>query len=190
MKKLFAILLASLMALTAFTACGGDTETDSSASDSVSESASESVSESESAGESSVSEESATGTVDLEGAKAAIVALLSTTDVSETPANAVYDDTGINPEDYEIGFWVSESTGMSAETVAVYKAKDEAKGEAIRTLLQNKLTSMQSQYKDYPPIENYNMTLNAKIGGTGVYAYIVISPNVDAVASAIDGVLS
>ncbi|MBR6594289.1 MAG: DUF4358 domain-containing protein [Clostridia bacterium] len=185
MKKIFAILLAVLMALTALTACGGsDAESSSSASEAVSET--ESVSD---AGSVSDAESTPVAT-DLNGAKAAITALLSTTDVSEMPANAIYDDTGINPEDFEIGYWICESTGMSVETVAVYKAKDEEKGAAIRTLLQNKLTSLQSQHKDYPPVENYNMTLAAKIGGNGVYAYMVISPNVDAVVAAINGVIS
>lgn len=202
MKKLLVILLAALMAVSAFTACGdkeeeGKTEsTASKADESVStpvadEPESDDIEAEASEGKTEENSADATegGALSVDALKSATGDMMADPYI-ELPAEDVYNDTGINPETFAEGFWICENTGNSAETVAFYIANSEAEGEAIRGLLAGKLASLQNQYKDYNA-DNYSMTLDAETGGSGVYAYLVISPNkagiVDAVKAAIEG---
>ncbi|MBQ3195620.1 MAG: DUF4358 domain-containing protein [Clostridia bacterium] len=181
MKKIFALLLAGILAATALTACG-EGANEESKTESKTEST---VSTPESSVDAPESTEDAMA--DFDAFKGELGKLLAASSF-EMPADAIYNDVGVNPESFEKGFWLCEESGNSAETVAVYVAKSDAEGENIRTLLNNKLQSLQNQYKDYNA-DNYNMTLNAAVGGTGVYAYIVISPNVASVKSFIENAI-
>lgn len=187
MKKLLVILLAFALT-TSFAACGGNEEETSSVNDTtstVSDVAPESEEDVVSA-EASLPE--AEGGISAEDMKAAAEKLMVDA-ILEMPADAIYNDTGINPESFAEGFWICEETGNSAETVAFYIAKSDAEGEEIRTLLSNKLTSLQNQYKDYNA-DNYQMTLDAVVGGSGVYAYMVISTKVADIKGAIEAVIA
>ncbi len=162
MKKILILLLAGILAAASFTACGDAKENEKEQSKTESK------------------EETAININDnFDEFKTEVGSLLKDKSF-DMDAESVYNDVGINPESFAKGFWLCEESGNSAETAAVYIANSEAEGETIRNLLNNKLTSLQNQYKDYNP-DNYQMTLTAVVGGTGVYAYIVISPNVASV---------
>ncbi|MBE6678768.1 MAG: DUF4358 domain-containing protein [Ruminococcaceae bacterium] len=186
MKKILVLLLAGIFAASALTACGNEAENtkDESKTESVTESKTESKNESV-----AESKEDAAVNIgeDFDGFKAETSALLKDSSF-EMPAEAIYNDVGIDPQSFAKGFWLCEESGNSAETVAVYIANSEAEGETIRNLLGNKLTSLQNQYKDYNQ-DNYEMTLSAVVGGTGVYAYIVISPNAASVKDYIEAAI-
>lgn len=186
MKKLLVILLAFAIT-TSFAACGGNEEEASSVNDTTS-SVNESVVESEEDEKSAEASLPEAGGISAEDMKAAAEKLMVDA-ILEMPADAIYNDTGINPESFAEGFWICEETGNSAETVAFYIAKSDAEGEEIRTLLSNKLTSLQNQYKDYNA-DNYQMTLDAVVGGSGVYAYMVISTKVSDIKGAIEAVIA
>ncbi len=176
MKRIFALILAGLITTAAFTACGNGEESSSAGESSGSEVSS------------SVEESVNAPVFNADALKTTVCGLMKDAYL-EMPADAIYNDTGINPETFAEGFWVCEDTGNSAETVAVYKAISEEEGENIRTLLKNKLTSLQNQYKDYNA-DNYQMSLKAVVGGEGVYAYIVISPNVESINNAIKAAIA
>lgn len=212
MKRIFVLLLAGLLAAFSFTACGSTSDEESktenkapAAEDNAKESEdavtdvkesednvtteSEMLSQAPVTDEDVVSEEApeANDGVDVDALKAQVVEAMEGASF-EMPAEMVYNDTGIDPASFEQGFWLCEETGVIAENVAFYVANSEEDANAIKDLLNNKLTSMQNQYKDYNE-DNYNLTLNAVIGGNGVYVYLVISPNVDAVKDCIEAAI-
>lgn len=162
MKKFFVLVLAFVCALTAFSACGDkeDSGTDSSVS---------------------IERKTVTELKDVVAAEMVSASFAMTDDM-------VYDDSGIDPATFKEGFWLCDADMLSAEVVAVYMANSESDAENIRTLLSNKLASLTSQYKNYNA-DNYAMAQKAVVGGNGLYAYMIISPNVSELNKLVKGAL-
>ncbi len=179
MKKIITLLLTAAITTASLTACTGDSENSESKPDSsVAVSAEESKDE---------STEQSVAVLDVDALTEAIKKLTKATDTTVRSADDVYNDIGIDPASYEEGFWLIDAT-ITVETVAVYKAKDADGAEAIKKLMDNYVKSVVNQQENYN-VENYNMASTAKVAVSGSYAYMVMSPNVDAIAGAIDAAI-
>ncbi len=160
MKKIFMLLLCALMALCCMASCNGDTATESSADPVV---------------------------VDVNALKDSIKGLTAATDTTVRSADDVYNDTGINPETYTEGFWLIDST-ITVETVAFFNAKDEAAATEIKGFMDKYVKSVLNQQNNYNE-DNYYMAEKAKVGVSGNYVYLIMSPNVDSIYSAVSSAL-
>lgn len=176
MKKTMIMLLASAIAVASLTACGGDGDESS-------------------APESSVAEVSAEASTEESKADADMAALLetlkghfTTEDVRELSADDIFNDTGIATDSYTEYFWLAEISGLSSEKAVVYHAKDEATADSIKEKLNTVLQSELAQMKDYNA-DNYAMLQNAVLKQEGLYIYLLVSPNVNALQEAVSSAL-
>lgn len=177
MKKAMIMLLASAIAVASLTACGGNGGDESSVP------------------ESSVQESSVQESAEPSKAEADMAALLgtvkagfSTQDVRELAAEDIFNDTGIATDSYSEYFWLSEISGLSSEKAVVYHAKDEATATDIEAKLNTVLQSELAQMKDYNA-DNYAMLQKAVLQRKGLYVYLLVSPNVDALQEAVSSAL-
>lgn len=176
MKKAMIMLLASAIAVASLTACGGDGDESSVPESSVQES---SVQE---------SAELSKDAVDLTALLAQVKAQFSTEDVRELAEDDIFNDTGIATDSYTEYFWLAEISGLSSEKAVVYHAKDEATANGIKEKLNTVLQSELAQMKDYNA-DNYAMLQNAVLEQKGLYVYLIVSPNVNALQEAVSSAL-
>ncbi len=169
MKKLFVLLLTALLATSSLYACG---DSEGAASQDASATTSEEVKE---------------AVVDVKALKEQVKTLTAAKDTTVRSDDDVYNDVGIDPATYSEGFWLIDST-ITVETVAFFKANDAASAEAIKGLIDKYVKSVLNQQNNYNE-ENYYMAEKAKVGISGNYVYMVMSPNVDSVYAAIDAAL-
>ena len=190
MKKYLALFLALMCVVTALAACGGEGETKDNTSSKVNSSPAESSLDNSEEASNTSNDNTSNGVadVDMTALQTELEGKMSVEETFAMIPEAIFNDVGIDPATFSEGFWLCDSNALSAEVVAVYKANSEADGETIRGQLTTKLASLNSQYKDYNA-DNYAMTQSAVVGGTGVYAYMIISPNVSELDSAVKAAL-
>lgn len=176
MKKTMIMLLASAIAVASLTACGGDGDESSVPESSVQES---SVQE---------SAEPSKADTDLAALLAEVKAQFSTEDVRELAADDIFNDTGIATDSYTEYFWLAEISGLSSEKAVLYHAKDEETAADIQAKLNTVLQSELAQMKDYNA-DNYAMLQKAVLKQEGLYVYLLVSPNVNALQEAVSSAL-
>lgn len=180
MKKFAVLMIASALALSAFAACGGNEgDTDSKVNSEASKETSAVVS----------TEVSESKEIDLPTLRDELKTKVEATETLDKSADELYNDTGIADTTYANYFWFSEMSGLSSETVAVFEAKSDADRDTIQGFLNGYLQSVINQQKDYNAA-NYEMATKAVIKSSGLYVYLVISPNVSDIDSAIAAALA
>ncbi len=125
--------------------------------------------------------------VDITALKDNVKTLTAAKDTTVRSADDVYNDVGINPETYTEGFWLIDAS-ITVETVAFFKAKDADSATAIKEKIDKYVKSVLSQQDNYNE-DNYYMAEKAKVGISGNYVYLVMSPNVDSVYGAVSAAL-
>lgn len=179
MKKFAVLMIAGALALSSLAACGGN-EGDTQSK--VNSEASKVVST-----EASVEESKAA--LDLDALSASLKTKLVATETLDKSADDLYNDTGIADTTYAEYFWFGEMSGLSSETVALFKANTEADASTIKGFLEGYVQSATNQMKDYNA-DNYDMLTKSVIKTSGLYVYMVISPNVDTIDGAIAAALA
>lgn len=176
MKKFALMMLVGALALSSLAACSVNT-TDNSSSSSVSDSSEVVSVVDESKTEESKTEESKAESINLIDLAALIRPKLTASETLDKPTDELYNDTGIVDTTFNNYVWFSEMSGLSSEMVAIFEAKSEADVETIKGFLEGYVQSVKNQMKDYNA-DNYDMANKAVIKTSGLYVYIVISPNV------------
>ncbi len=187
MKKIALMLLVGAIAMSSLAACSvNTTDKDNSSSKPEDSSAvvSTEASTEESKAEESKAEESKAEAINLIDLAAELKTKLVATDTLDKPTDELYNDTGIVDTTFNNYVWFSEMSGLSSEMVAIFEAKSEADVTAIKGFLDGYLQSVKNQMKDYNA-DNYDMATKAVIKTSGLYVYIVISPNVTEIDSMI-----
>ncbi len=182
MKKFAIMLLTAALAISTFTACadvGGGSESKESSSPSGTESAVSSGTES------AVSSASAAEGVDLDALLATVKESFAVSEQRNIPSDEIYQETGIEEGSYTGCFWLSDMSGLTSEKAVVFAAKDEAAAANIKSKLDTVLQSETAQMKDYNA-DNYAMLQKAVCEQKGLYVYLLVSPNVDKFAEAVN----
>ncbi|MBQ3081102.1 MAG: DUF4358 domain-containing protein [Clostridia bacterium] len=175
MKKFAVLMIACALALSSFAACGGN-EGDT-------------QSKNESEASKVISTEDSKAPLNLSALSADLKTKLVATETLDKSSEDLFNDTGIADSTYENYFWFSEMSGLSSETVALFEAKTEADVATIKGFLDGYVQSVKNQMKDYNA-DNYDMATKAVIKTSGLYVYMVISPNVDTIDGAIASALA
>lgn len=105
------------------------------------------------------------------------------TEFLDASADHLLNETGITADMYSEYFWFSEQSGLSSETVMMFKTAD-GKAEEVKTKMEAYLQHVLNTTKEYDA-NNYAMAQAAVLETKGAYVYLVISPNVDDIAKAI-----
>lgn len=190
MKKFVLLMIVGALALSSFAACGkeaDDTQSkpDSTASEVVS---TDSKAEASTDASAEVSTDANTA-VDLPTLRDELKGKTTATELLDKTADDLFNDTGIADSTYANFFWFSEMSGLSSETVAVFEAKTDADAATIKGFLEGYVQSVCNQMKDYNA-ENYDMATKAVIKTAGSYVYLVMSPNVADIDTAIAAALA
>ena len=179
MKKLVTLMIVGALALSSFAACGGNEGDNQSKVDS----------EASKVESTEVSTEESKAAIDLSALAAELKTKTVATETLDKSSTDLYNDTGIADTTYASYFWFSEISGLSSETVAMFEAKSDADLATIKGFLEGYLQSVKNTMKDYNA-DNYDMANKAVIKTSGLYAYMVISPNVTDIDAAIADALA
>ena len=184
MKRFALMMLVGAIALSSLASCSvNTTETSKDTSDKVDETSAVTSTEiSTDKNESKTeSKDEAINLIDL---AAEIKGKLKATATLDKPTDELYNDTGIVDTTFNNYVWFSEMSGLSSEMVAIFDAKSEADLGTIKGFLEGYVQSVVNQMKDYNA-DNYDMATKAVIKTSGLYIYLVISPNVTEIDSLI-----
>ena len=176
MKKFVLMMLVGAIALSSLAACSVNT-TDTSKDPSNVADSSELVISVDASKDESKTESSKEESINLIDLAASIRPKLVATETLDKPTDELYNDTGIVDNTFESYVWFSEMSGLSSEMVAIFEAKSEADLNTIKGFLEGYVQSVKTQMKDYNA-DNYAMAEKAVIKTSGLYIYLVISPNV------------
>lgn len=179
MKKFAVLMIACALALSSFAACGGN----------EGDTQSKNESEASKVISTEASTEESKAPLNLSALSADLKTKLVATETLDKSSEDLFNDTGIADSTYENYFWFSEMSGLSSETVALFEAKTEADVATIKGFLDGYVQSVKNQMKDYNA-DNYDMATKAVIKTSGLYVYMVISPNVDTIDGAIASALA
>lgn len=126
----------------------------------------------------------------LEGTTAELLdELLAFTEADEmvlSSEETILDNTGISNELYTERFYSSDITGLSSETLAFFVAADDESASKIEGFLNTYLSDETARQKNYNA-DNYAMTQKGVVAKKGLYVYLIISPKVDEIKSALEG---
>lgn len=83
---------------------------------------------------------------------------------------------------------VYESTGATAEEVAVFEAKDEASAQTVKKAAQDRIENQKEGFQDYQPKEMTKLK-NPVLVQSGKYVVLCVSNDNTAAQKAIDGIM-
>jgi hypothetical protein len=83
---------------------------------------------------------------------------------------------------------VYESTGATAEEVAVFEAKDEASAQTVKKAAQDRIENQKEGFQDYQPKEMTKLK-NPILVQSGKYVVLCVSNDNTAAQKAIDGIM-
>lgn len=95
------------------------------------------------------------------------------------------DELGIQSSMFTEGFYKIGASDASVEEVAFFKAADEASALQLKQKLETRKAATEATQKDYNA-DNYAVATAATVETEGLYVYMVMSANRDAVTKAIE----
>ncbi len=173
MKK-YVVLLLSILLL--FSACGKGAS-----GSSAGDSSAEASDGSETAG-------SASG-IYLSDVKEEIISSLNITEYTEIESERLMDLYGIDEADIVQSSCFTTVSGAFPDEVVMVEAKDEEAAKKIAEKLQNRLTEVLNQYKDYDA-ESYAMAEKCSVDTDGTIVSLFLSSQQEAMKQALKAVLS
>ena len=104
---------------------------------------------------------------------------------AEYDETMLLDELGIQSSMFTEGFYKIGASDASVEEVAFFKAADEASALQLKQKLETRKAATEATQKDYNA-DNYAVATAATVETEGLYVYMVMSANRDAVTKAIE----
>lgn len=104
---------------------------------------------------------------------------------AEYDETMLLDELGIQSSMFTEGFYKIGASDASVEEVAFFKAADEASTLQLKQKLETRKAATEATQKDYNA-DNYAVATAATVKTEGLYVYMVMSANRDAVTKAIE----
>lgn len=104
---------------------------------------------------------------------------------AEYDETMLLDELGIQSSMFTEGFYKIGASDASVEEVAFFKAADEASALQLKQKLETRKAATEATQKDYNA-DNYTVATAATVETEGLYVYMVMSANRDAVTKAIE----
>ncbi len=104
---------------------------------------------------------------------------------AEYDETMLLDELGIQSSMITEGFYKIGASDASVEEVAFFKAADEASALQLKQKLETRKAATEATQKDYNA-DNYAVATAATVETEGLYVYMVMSANRDAVTKAIE----
>ena len=104
---------------------------------------------------------------------------------AEYDETMLLDELGIQSSMFTEGFYKIGASDASVEEVAFFKAADEASALQLKQKLETRKAATEATQKDYTA-DNYAVATAATVETEGLYVYMVMSANRDAVTKAIE----
>ena len=104
---------------------------------------------------------------------------------AEYDETMLLDELGIQSSLFTAGFYKIGASDASVEEVAFFKAADEASALQLKQKLETRKAATEATQKDYNA-DNYAVATAATVETEGLYVYMVMSANRDAVTKAIE----
>ena len=110
---------------------------------------------------------------------------MASAQTAEYDETMLLDELGIQSSMFTEGFYKIGTSDASVEEVAFFKAADESSAQQIRQKLETRKSATEATQKDYNA-DNYAVATAATVETEGLYVYMVMSANRDAVTKAIE----
>ena len=110
---------------------------------------------------------------------------MASAQTAEYDETMLLDERGIQSSMFTEGFYKIGTSDASVEEVAFFKAADESSAQQIRQKLETRKSATEATQKDYNA-DNYAVATAATVETEGLYVYMVMSANRDAVTKAIE----
>ena len=110
---------------------------------------------------------------------------MASAQTAEYDETMLLDELGMQSSMFTEGFYKIGTSDASVEEVAFFKAADESSAQQIRQKLETRKSATEAPQKDYNA-DNYAVATAATVGAEGLYVYMVMSANRDAVTKAIE----
>ena len=110
---------------------------------------------------------------------------MASAQTAEYDETMLLDELGIQSSMFTEGFYKIGTSDASLEEVAFFKAADESSAQQIRQKLETRKSATEATQKDYNA-DNYAVATAATVETEGLYVYMVMSANRDAVTKAIE----
>ncbi|MBS1333853.1 MAG: DUF4358 domain-containing protein [Clostridiales bacterium] len=104
---------------------------------------------------------------------------------AEYDETMLLDELGIQSSMFTEGFYKIGASDASVEEVAFFKAADEDSALQLKQKLETRKAATEATQKDYNA-DNYAVATAATVETEGLYVYMVMSANRDAVTKAIE----
>ena len=104
---------------------------------------------------------------------------------AEYDETMLLDELGIQSSMFTEGFYKIGASDASVEEAAFFKAADEASALQLKQKLETRKAATEATQKDYNA-DNYAVATAATVETEGLYVYMVMSANRDAVTKAIE----